>query len=341
MVAKTRRALHRPCLSSLYPKEIKMKAAVYHDYGSPDVLRLEEVEKPTPADGEVLVKIHAAAVLPFDWHFLTGTPFMARLLAGPLKPRYTILGSEVAGRVEAVGAGVRRFQPGDEVFGHSDRCGGYAEYVCIPEAALFRKPVGLSFEEAAALHFSAITALVGLCELGGLEPGQTVLINGASGGVGSLAVRIARLLGAAGVTGVCGPANLDMVRSLGADRVVDYTREDFAGQGERYDLIFDAVAKRSFANCRPALAPGGVYVTTAFSPGLLLQQMWVSLAGGQRMAVMPPRPPGKNITDRLEAFLRAGELRPIVGPCFPLSEVRDALRAYEAGHAGGRVVITM
>jgi NADPH:quinone reductase-like Zn-dependent oxidoreductase len=318
-----------------------MKAAVYHNYGPPDVLSLKEVAKPSPAAGEALVKVHAAAVLPFDWHFLTGTPFMARVLAGLFKPRYPILGSEVAGTVEVVGPGVTRFQPGEAVFGHSDTCGGYAEYVCIPETVLFHKPADLSFEEAAAIHFSATTALTCLCDLGGLEPGQAVLINGASGGVGSLAIQIARLLGAGRLTGVCGPTNLDTVRGLGADRVVDYTREDFTQQGERYDLIFDAVAKRSYAECRRALAPTGVYVTTAFSPGLLLQQMWVSLAGGQRMAAMPPRPPGRDIADRLEAYLRAGELRPIVGRCYPLEEVHDALRCYEAGHTGGRVIITV
>ncbi len=318
-----------------------MKAAVYHNYGPPDVLSLEEVAKPSPAAGEALIKVHAAAVLPFDWHFMTGTPFMARVLAGLFKPRYPILGSEVAGTVEAVGPGVTLFGPGDAVFGHSDTCGGYAEYVCIPETVLFQKPVDLSFEEAAAVHFSAITALTCLCDLGGLEPGQTVLINGASGGVGSLAVQIARLLGAGRLTGVCGPANLDAVRGLGADRVVDYTQEDFARQRERYDLILDAVAKRSYAECRRALAPAGAYVTTAFSPGLLFQQTWVSLAGGPRMVAMPPKPPGKNITDQFEAFLQAGELRPIVGPCFPLDEVHDALRYYETGHTGGRVIITV
>ena len=320
-----------------------MKAMVYHNYGSPDVLKLEEVEKPSARDDEILIRIHAAAVLPFDWHFLTGTPFTARVLAGLLKPKHTILGSEIAGRVEAVGPNVKRFQPGDEVFGHNNSLGGFAEYVCIPEANAFLKPESISFEEAAAVQFSAITALICLCDLGQIKAGQKVLINGASGGVGTLAVQIAKLFGATEVTGVCGARNLDMVRSLGADQVIDYTQEDFTQKGERYDLILDAVGKRSFSDCRHALAPEGIYVTTAFSPGLFLQQMWVSMTGGQRMVTMVPdlSGPGRNITDQFEEFLQAGKLTPVIGRSYPLSEVPEALRYFETGHTQGRVVITM
>jgi len=316
---------------------------VYHNYGSPDVLALEEIEKPSARDDEVLVRIHAAAVLPFDWHFLTGTPFTARVLAGLLKPKHTILGSEVAGRVEAVGPNVKRFQPGDEVFGHSDSCGGFAEYVCIPEAKAFLKPASISFEEAAAALFSAITALICLCDLGQIKAGQKLLINGASGGVGTLAVQIARLFGAAEVTGVCGTRNLDMVRSLGADQVIDYTQEDFTQKGVRYDLIFDAVGKRSFSDCRRALVPEGIYVTTAFSPGLFLQQMWVSMTGSEKMLTLVPdlRGPGRNITDQFEEFLQAGKLTPVIGRSYPLSELLEALRYYKTGCTQGRVVITM
>ncbi len=319
-----------------------MKAMVYHNYGPPDALQMEDVGKPIPRDDEVLVKVRAAAVLPFDWHFLTGTPFMARVLAGLFRPKVTILGSEVAGQVEAVGASVQRFQPGDEVFGHSDR-GGFAEYTCIAGAKAFRKPASVSFEEAAAIHFSAITALTCLDDLAQVEAGQRVLINGASGGVGSLAVQIARLLGAAEVTGVCGTQNLEMVRALGVDEVVDYTQEDFTRSGARYDLIFDAVAKRSFDDCRSALSDDGVYITTAFSPGLLLQQVWTSLAGGQRMLTLIPDPngPREHVAGRFEAFLEAGQLRPVIGRCYPLGEVPDALRFYETGHTQGRLVITI
>lgn len=320
-----------------------MKAMVYHNYGPPDVLKLEDVEKPSARDGELLVKVHAAVVLPFDWHFLTGTPFTARVLAGLFKPRHTILGSEMAGRVEAVGSNVKQFQPGDEVFGHSDSLGGYAEYARIAETKAFRKPANVSYEEAAAVHFSAITALICLCDLGQIKAGQKILINGASGGVGTLAVQIARLFEAGEVTGVCGTRNLDMVRSLGADRVIDYTQEDFTQEGVRYDLIFDAVGKRSFSDCRRALTPEGTYITTAFSPGLFLQQQWVSMTGSQKMLTLVPDPsgPGQNIKDQFEAFLQAGKLKPVIGRSYPLSEVPDALRFYGTGHTQGRIVITV
>jgi NADPH:quinone reductase-like Zn-dependent oxidoreductase len=208
---------------------------------------------------------------------------------------------------------------------------------------LFLKPANISFEEAAAVHFSAITALICLCDLAQVQAGQKVLINGASGGVGTLAVQIAKLFGAAEVTGVCGTRNLDMVGSLGADEVVDYTQEDFTQKGARYDLIFDAVGKLSFADCRRALAPEGIYVTTAFSPGLFLHQQWVSMTGSQKMLALVPDPggPSKNVTDLFEELLEAGKLTPVIGRSYPLSEVPDALRFYETGHTQGRVIITM
>jgi NADPH:quinone reductase-like Zn-dependent oxidoreductase len=319
-----------------------MKAIVYHSYGSPDVLELKEVEKPTAAEDEVLVRVHAAAVTPFDWHFLIGTPFIVRLMAGLLTPRHKILGTDVAGRVEAVGANARRFQPGDEVFGHSGSCGGYAEHVCVPEADMSPKPASVSFEEAAAVQLSAVTALIGLCDLGQMQSGQKVLINGASGGVGTLAVPIAKLFGAE-VTGVCSTKNLDLVRSIGADRVIDYTQEDFAQKEARYDLIFDVVAKRSFSDCRRALGPKGIYVTTAWSPALMLQGQWVSMTGSQKMVPMMPNPkgPGKDIMDLFEELLEAGKLTPVIDRHYPLSEVPEAFRYYGKGHARGRVVITV
>ena len=319
-----------------------MKAIVRHTYGSPDVLELKDIEKPTAKDDEVLIEVRATAVTPFDWHILTGTPYIARIFAGLLKPRHKVLGINVAGRVEAVGVDVKRFQPGDEVFGHSVNHGGFAEYVCVPEAELMLKPASMSFEEAAAVPLGAVTALVCLCDLGQMKAGQKVLINGASGGVGTLAVQIAKLFGAE-VTGVCSTRNLELVRSLGADQVIDYTQEDFTQKGVRYDLILDAVGKRSFSDCRRALVPEGIYVTTAFSPGLFLQQMWVSMTGRQKMVTMVPdlRGPGRNITDQFEEFLQAGKLTPVIGRSYPLSEVPEALRYYETGHTQGRVVITM
>jgi NADPH:quinone reductase-like Zn-dependent oxidoreductase len=317
-----------------------MKAIVYHNYGSPDVLELKEIEKPAAKDDEVLIKVHAAAVTPLDWHFLTGTPYMARLLAGLLKPKHKVLGTEVAGRVEAVGVNVKGFQPGDEVLGRSAKCGGFAEYVCVPEAEVWLKPASMLFEEAAAVHFSAVTALICLCDLGQIQSGQKVLINGASGGVGTLAVPIAKSFGAQ-VTGVCSTRNLDLVRSIGADQVIDYTQEDFAQKGVRYDLIFDAVGKRSFSDCRRALSSQGIYVTTAFSPTLALQGQWISMTGSQKMVPMVPKGPNKDIKDLFEELLKAGKLIPVIDRRYTLSEVPEAFRYYAKGHARGRVVITV
>jgi NADPH:quinone reductase-like Zn-dependent oxidoreductase len=317
-----------------------MKAIVRHKYGSPEVLELAEIEKPTAKDNEVLIRVHATAVTPFDWHFLTGTPYIARMMAGLLKPKHKVLGINVAGRVEAAGADAKRFQPGDEVFGHSANHGGFAEYVCVPEAELMLKPAGMSFEEAAAVPLGAVTALICLCDLGQIKSGQKVLINGASGGVGTLAVQIAKLHGAE-VTGVCSTRNLELVRSLGADEVIDYTQEDFTQTGQRYDLIFDAVRKRSFSDCKCALGPQGIYVTTEFSPTLVLQGMWASMTGSQKLVPMPPKPPNRNIQDLYEELVKAGKVTPVIDRRYPLSEVPEAFRHYAKGHPRGRVIITM
>jgi len=283
-----------------------MKAMVYYNYGSPDVLKLKEIEKPTVNDDEVLIKVHAAAVTPFDWHFLTGTPYMARIMGimpGLFKPKNNILGIDMAGRIEAVGKNIKQFQPGDEVFGRSN--GGYAEYTCAPVAELFLKPTAMSFEKAAAIPLSAFTALICLCDLGQMKSGQKVLINGASGGVGTLAVPIAKSFGAE-VTGVCSTRNLDLVSSIGADRVIDYTREDFTQKGVYYDLIFDAVGKRSFSDCKRALSPKGIYVTTDFSPTRVLQGLWISMTGSRKMIPMPPKGPNRNVRELFEELLKAG-----------------------------------
>ncbi len=230
-----------------------MKAMVYHSYGSAGDLSLQEIEMPSPETDEVLIQVYAASVNWLDWHFLAGSPFMVRLMAGLLKPKNSVLGIDVAGRVEAVGANVTEFKPSDEVLGASDH-GCFAEYVCVPEEGIVGKPAGMTFEEAAAVPAAAVTALHALRDYGRVRAGQRVLINGASGGVGTFAVQIAKAFRAK-VTGVCSAANLDMVRSIGADEVVDYTREDFCQNGQEYDVIFDVAGRRSFSECKRALGP--------------------------------------------------------------------------------------
>jgi NADPH:quinone reductase-like Zn-dependent oxidoreductase len=245
-----------------------MKAMVYYNYGSPDVLNLAEVEKPIPGDDDVLVKVHAASVNALDWHALRADPFLFRFMgAGVLKPKNNILGADIAGRVEAVGRNVKQFQPGDDVIGDLYECGlgAFAEYVCKPECTFVLKPANLTFEDAAAVPSAANTALQGLRDVGQIQPGQKVLINGASGGVGTFAVQMAKSFGAE-VTGVCSTRNLDLVRSLGADHVIDYTQDDFTQNGQRYDLIFDNVANHSVSDCKRVLSENGVYVAVAFSP---------------------------------------------------------------------------
>jgi NADPH:quinone reductase-like Zn-dependent oxidoreductase len=252
-----------------------MKAIVYTEYGPPDVLQLKEVEKPTPKDNEVLIKVHAASVNYSDWAFVRGEPFMVRLMgSGLLKPKNTILGADIAGRVEAVGRSVKQFQPGDEVFGDLSECGwgGFAEYVSVPENALTLKPANMTFEEAAAVPQAALVALQGLRDKGQIQPGQKVLINGASGGIGTFAVQIAKSFGAE-VTGVCSTRNLDMVRSIGADHVIDYTQEDFTQNGQRYDLILAAGGYRSIFDYKRALSPKGIYVSTGGSMAQTFQAM--------------------------------------------------------------------
>jgi NADPH:quinone reductase-like Zn-dependent oxidoreductase len=316
-----------------------MKAIVYHVYGSPDVLELQEIEKPVAKAGEVLVKVHAASVNWLDWHFLTGTPFLARLMAGLRKPKHAVLGIDVAGRVEAVGANVNEFQPGDEVFGSSSH-GCFAEYVCVSEGEVTTKPANMSFEEVAAVPGAAAPALQALRDHGKVQPGQKVLINGASGGVGTFAVQLAESFGAE-VTGVCSTRNLDLVRSIGADQVVDYTQEDFTQTGERYDLILDVVATRSFSDCRRALKPQGIYVTTEFSPVLALAGLWKSMVGTQKMVPLTPKPPSKTDLVFLRELLEAGKVKPVIDRRYVLDDVPEALRHLGLGHTRGKIVITM
>ena len=322
-----------------------MKAVVYTKYGSPDVLQLKEVEKPTPKDNEVLIRIHAASANAADWHLLRGDPFLLRLGYGLLKPNNTILGADIAGRVEAVGNNVTQFQPGDEVFGDISGCGlgGFAEYVSVPEHAVISKPASMTFEEAAAVPMAAVTALQGLRDKGQIQPGQKVLIHGASGGVGTFAVQIAKAFRAE-VTAVCSTRKVDLVRSIGADHVIDYTQEDFTKNGQRYDLILAANGNRSMFEYKRALAPTGRYVVTGGSMAQLFQAMLLgpllSTAGRQKMGNVLARPNQEDLACMKE-LLEAGKVIPVIDRCYPLSETAEAIRYLEAGHARGKVVITV
>jgi NADPH:quinone reductase-like Zn-dependent oxidoreductase len=323
-------------------KDTHMKAIVYHKYGSPNVLKLEEIEKPTPQDDEVLIRIYAASVNAADWHLLRGKPFLVRLMGyGLLKPKNTIIGSDIAGRVEAVGRNVKQFQPGDEVFGTIR--GGFAEYVCAREDALVLKPANISFEEAAAAPMAAVTALQGLRDKGQIQPGQKVLINGASGGVGTFAVQLAKSFGAE-VTGVCSTRNVEMVRSIGADHVIDYTQEDFTQNGQRYDLILAANGYHSIADYKRALRPRGTYVMTGGSNAQMFQAMllgpWISMTGSKKMGNLMAKLNQKDL-GFMKELLIAGKVVPVIERRYPLSEVPEALWYVEEGHARGKVVITL
>jgi len=310
-----------------------MKAIVYHEYGSPDVLRLEEVEKPTAKDNEVLIRVHAAAVSMAETIGRKGDPFIARLVTGLTGPKKTVLGSEFAGGIEAIGKDVKRFS-----------VGAHAEYICLPEdGAMATKPVNVTYEEAAAVSAGGLTALPFLRDKGKIERGQTVLINGASGAVGTSAVQLAKYFGAV-VTGVCSTTNVELVRSLGADEVIDYTREDFTGTDETYDIIFDAVGKSSFSRCRGALKPGGIYLTTVPTPAIAVQMLWTSKVGGKRavFAATGLRPAKEKAKDLLflKELCEAGALKPVIDRRYPMEQAADAHRYVETGHKKGHVVIT-
>ena len=322
-----------------------MKAIVNTHYGSPDVLQLKEVEKPAPSDHEVLVKVLAASAAAGDWHLLRAQPFLMRFTSGLLKPKHQILGAAFAGRVEAVGRNVTQFEVGDEVFGDLSACGfgAFAEYVSVPENAVALKPTRLTFEEAATVPVSAVTALQGLRDKGQIQPGQKVLINGASGGVGTFAVQIAKSFGAE-VTAVCSTRNVDMVRSIGADHVIDYTQEDFTRNGQRYDLILAVNGYHSISAYKRALHPEGVYVMTGGSNAQLFQAMLlgplVSRTGRQKMGNSAHKPNQKDLIFMKE-LLEASKVKPVIDRRFPLRDVADAIRYLEAGHAQGKVVITV
>ncbi|HEX3527829.1 MAG TPA: NAD(P)-dependent alcohol dehydrogenase [Thermoanaerobaculia bacterium] len=320
-----------------------MKAIVYHDYGSSDVLRCEEIEKPVAGDDEVLIKVHAASVNPLDWHLMRGTPYLGRLWFGLLKPKDTRLGRDVAGQVEAVGRNVTRLKPGDEVFGACS--GALAEYACASESALAVKPENLTFAQAASVPVAAFTALQGLRDKGRIRPGQKVLINGAAGGVGTFAVQIAKSFGA-DVTGVCSTRNVGMVLSIGADQVIDYTREDFTCNGQRYDLILDCIGNHSLSACRRVLNSQGIYIVIGGPDGrwigplaLLIKALVLSRFVSQSLVMLMARRSQEDLTV-LRELMEGRKVTPVIDRRYGLSEVAEAIRYLEEGHARGKVVVT-
>jgi NADPH:quinone reductase-like Zn-dependent oxidoreductase len=319
---------------------------VYTEYGPPEVLQLKELAKPVPNDNEVLIKIHATTVAAEDYAFRKGGSFAARLYTGLRSPKRTILGTSLAGDVEAVGKDVKRFKVGDQVFGTTaPDFGTYAEYICLPEdGVLAIKPAGLSYEEAAAVCDGTLTALPSLRDAGNLQPGQSVLINGASGAVGTYAVQLAKYFGAH-VTGVCSTANLELVKSLGADQVIDYTQEEFTQTGQAYDLIFDVVGKSSFSRSKNALAPGGIYLTIVVALAIFPQMLWTSLAGSKKakIAFTGLRPATEKVKDLalIKELVEAGRLKPTIDKRYSLEQIAEAHGYVEQGHKKGNVVITV
>ena len=320
-----------------------MKAFVYEKYGAPDVLELREIEKPTPDDGEVLIKVHASTVTPVDCIFRQGGQLMPRLYTGITRPKNTVLGTELAGEIEAVGKNVSRFKPGQHIFASTDGHGAHAEYVCISEdGVLAEKPQNMTFEESAAICNGALTALPFLRDLGNLQRGQKVLINGASGSIGTFAIQLAKYFGA-DVTGVCSGENVDLVKSLGADTVIDYTREDFTSREQFYDIIFDTVGKRSFSQCKRVLAVNGVYLSPILNVTIMLQMLWTSMFGGKkaRFAATGMRPPGEQVKDMafIRGLIEEGRLKTVVDKRYPLAQMVEAHAYVDEGHKKGNVVV--
>jgi NADPH:quinone reductase-like Zn-dependent oxidoreductase len=322
-----------------------MKAAVYTRYGPPDVVQVTDVGEPSPNDNEVLIKVCAASVNPYDWHFMRGTPYVVRIVAGMRKPKVTKLGADVAGQVEAIGRNVTQFKPGDQVFGICK--GAFAEYACASESALVMKPDNVTFELAACVPIAGLTALQGLRDKGRVQHGQRVLINGASGGVGTFAVQIAKSFGAE-VTGVCSTRNMVMVRSIGADQVIDYTREDFTKSGQRYDVFFDCIGQHSLSACRRVLNPKGIYVGAGgpsdrwmIGPIVrLIKSLVLSAFGSQKLSGLLAKANKEDLTI-LRELIQAGTVTPVIDRRYTLIEVPEAIRYLEEGHARGKVVITL
>lgn len=324
-----------------------MKAIVTTKYGSPETLQLKEVAKPTPNDNEVLVRLEAASVNPLDWHFMRGSPFFMRFMFGLFKPKTPVLGADFAGRVEAVGKDVTLFRPGDEVFGDvSDgNLGAFAEYLCIGEdASIVMKPANISFEQAAAVPVAAITALQSV-RAAKIKPGQTVLINGASGGVGTFTVQLAKYFGA-NVTAVCSGRNLELVRSIGADDAIDYTREDFSRNGRTYDVIIDNIGNRKIADYARALKPHGTCVIIGFTTllhmlGHVMRGGLASKMGSKKIGLMGSANSNKADLNTLSELLESGRLVPVIDRSYPLNETPKAVGYVESSRARGKVVITV
>lgn len=327
-------------------QETTMKTIVYHEYGSPAVLELRDIDGPVVTDDGVLVRVQAASVNPIDWHTMTGTPYLMRMDGGLRKPKSETLGVDFAGTVEAVGKDVTQFREGDEVFG--GRSGAFAEYVCVPQdRAMVVKPANLTFEEAAAVPVAALTALQGLRDKGQIQPGQRVLINGASGGVGTFAVQIAKAHGAE-VTGVCSTRNVDLVRSIGADHVIDYTQEDFTRSDQRYDLMLDIAGSRSWSACRRVLDPqatlvivGGPKTNRLIGPLGHVVKVRLAAFRSSRKVVFFLTKMNKADLVVLRELLEAGKATPVIDRRYELNEIPDALRYLGEGHERGKVVITV
>ena len=330
-----------------------MKAIVCTEYGTPDVLQLKEVVTPTPKDNDVLIRVHATsvnfgdlmarnfkAVSPRKFNMLFLFWLLAKLSFGLRKPNFTILGNELAGDIEAVGKDVKRFRKGDQVFGYPGQSfGAYAEYLCMPEdGVLAIKPTNMTYEEAAVVPYGAIMAL-NLLRKVDIQPGQKVLINGASGGIGSAAVQIAKHFGAE-VTGVCGAPRLEFVKSLGADKVIDYTKEDFTQNGETYDLIFDVLGKGSFSKVRRSLNPNGILLFASFKMKQLTQMLWTSMTGGRKV-ICAIAPGSTEDLISVKELIEAGKIKAVMDRCYPLEQMAEAHRYVEQGHKKGNVVITI
>ena len=320
-----------------------MKAYVHTTYGPSDLLLFKDVEKPTPKEDEVLVNIHAASLNAYDWHLLTADIFLSRTASGLFKPKSTMIGADIAGQVEAVGKNIKQFKPGDEVFGDlaSWGGGGFAEYVSVPENALVLKPTNLSFEEAAAIPMAAVTALQVLRDEGKVQSGQKVLINGASGGVGTFAVQLAKYFGAE-VTAVCSTRNQELAQTLGADHVIDYTKENFTESGKEYDLILAANGNHPHSDYKRALTPDGIYVMAGGTMSQIFSAMLLgplmSMGGSKKMGGVSAKPNQKDLTFMKE-LLEAGKVKPIIDKRYPLSELPEALSYLGEGHAQGKIVI--
>ena len=320
-----------------------MKAVVYEKFGSPDVLEYKEVKKPNVNEDEILVKIFASSMNAVDWHIRIPTPSFARLMGGSAKtlfrkPRFPILGADFAGKIEAVGKNIEQFNVNDEVFG-AVKDGCHAEYICVSEKDATLKPINMTFEQAAAVPTCGYMALQGLRDYGNIKSGQKVLINGASGGVGTFAVQIAKSFGAE-VTGVCSTNNSEQAKNIGADDVIDYKKEDFTKNGEQYDLVFDVVAKSSFSKCKNSLKPEGIYVSTVFGLRPILQKFWTSMTSSKKMKPYLGKPNKEDIIF-VKSLIETGKVTPVIDRVYPLSEVAEAHSYMEKGHASGKVIITM